>query len=356
MATQVSLFRSNGSLYVSRQAAIRQAIRDAFDGYEPDDPTVDPATLVAAATIDTQGTEVLGTVDPDNPEHKFHTIPLRVPEGWEPQHELSVPMFGWLGSWQTDRRSHDSRQSAFRRMVELNDQTNSLLSWAEDRVWWVVTQSGDPIPEESTDTFVFEGDRGIIERCQQLPMVLVLPTADEVRDGLAHLVDYRAQEAAENVARGQQNPPSEPAENDDEESGPVARKSDHCEPIERTNGHAAGHCDPKRPAKRQTLTQILRANGFDKFVGGEMDERTQTFDLEFDVAGPWYVPAIDDRIDLEGILLALATDLEETARKFRKAAANGLARPGDDEEPDEDTEVEEEEEADEPTAVVGGVA
>jgi hypothetical protein len=205
----------------------------------------------------------------------------------------------------------------------------------------VVVELGDDIalPGAGYDT-VIQGAVGAATLTEHYPLRIVTPTAEERALALAELTGKKAAKS-----KGRNVPLNE-----------AAKQRGNNYHIEKTNGRAAGHCDPKRPAKRQTLTQILRANGFDKFVGGEMDERTQTFDLEFDVAGPWYVPAIDDRIDLEGILLALATDLEETARKFRKAAANGLARPGDDEEPDEDTEVEEEEEADEPTAVVGGVA
>lgn len=220
MATRVSLFRSSGALYVSKAAAIRDAVKTAFDGIEPDDPTVDPASLVSATAVDVRGTEIVGTVDPDNPDHVFFVIPLSVPEGWEPEHELSMPSTGWVGSWQADRNGHESRQAAFRRMAQLNDLADEDALWDSQRTWWAAVQSGGPIHEESTDTFTFEGNHGIVERCQPLPVVLITPTTDEIRDAMVCLADYRTREAARVAFR--QEGPQEAARDEEESSGPQA--------------------------------------------------------------------------------------------------------------------------------------
>jgi hypothetical protein len=283
---------------------------DADEAHDAEPDTLEATLEGARELVD----EVAVSFTSDDAE-RFYAVLVQTPEGWTPEDALAIPeaCAGGFGKLRFD--DAETRTGAFQRCARENGKGKYI-----GRGWYVVVELGDDIalPGAGYDT-VIQGAVGVATLTEHYPLRIVVPTAEEKTMALAEVNGKKAKQRGRNV----------PLNESPERLG-------NRYPVEKANGHAAGHCDPKQPTKRQTLTQILRANGFDKFVGGELDERTQTFDLEFDVAGPRYVPAFDDRIDLEHVLLALATDLEETARKFRKAAAEGLARPGDEEKGDKD--------------------
>lgn len=309
MSRSISLFSAaRGSEvrtpFPTRDAAVQAVLsyelrtRDALDPIHPRPDRIEALIEGASELVD----ELVGSFE-NTDEARFMPVPATAPGDWMPADRLDVPP-DCVIRWDASPEHLMTMTEALKWAASCNKVETSRLTI---RNWWMAIELGDELDISQGYDVLMQGSAGVASLTSHYPVRVVTPTAEEKALVLAEL---EAKEAAEKLGQS--------------------------DPIEKTDGRAPGHNDQKQPAKRPTLTQILRANGFDKFVGGELDERTQTFDLEFDVAGPWYVPAFDDRIDLEGILLALATDLEETARKFRKAAAEGLARPGDEEKGDKD--------------------